>query len=520
MISLKPGDIMGYMGIGRNANAQKRWDDAIKEFDYVTKLSSNYSSGYSFRSEAYLAKEKWSEATDDIVTALTLDWDKKALYLAGTLKDPAFTTLISKLKVQSIKSPNEAKWPYIIGILYEQNKQYEKAVESYTTANSKDVNASVYERISLCNYELGDYDAALTSINQTLNMDSTDTDYLSLKADIFYERGDVKSAIAEWDKVLSLQPEFGFGYYRRGWFKELAGDLNGAVDDLSMAIVLDPEYSYSYVSRGEIYNKQGKKDLAEIDFKKVIELEDAPEKYDCIHYEYHGLGQNTKAIAAIESKIAQDPSDAGSYYDAACLYSRMKDKKNALLYLEKALNFGYKRFAHLNRDFDMDFIRNTDEFKSLIKKYQESNSSSTSDESQINSYKVMITTDIPFTKEDGVCNVKCSINNLPLHFVFDTGASDVTLSMVEATFMMKNGYLNSFDVVGSQKYMDANGNVSVGTVINLKNVKFGDLVLNNVRASVVRNQKAPLLLGQSILSRLGKIEIDNSNRVIKITHQK
>ena len=128
-----------------------------------------------------------------------------------------------------------------------------------------------------------------------------------------------------------------------------------------------------------------------------------------------------------------------------------------------------------------------------------------------------IISEIPFTKEDGICKVKCKINGLPLHFVFDTGASDVTLSMVEATFMMKNGYLSKNDVIGNQRYMDANGDVNVGTVINIKNVNFGGLDLNNIRASVVRNQKAPLLLGQSVLARLGKIEIDNAQKVIKIT---
>ena len=126
-------------------------------------------------------------------------------------------------------------------------------------------------------------------------------------------------------------------------------------------------------------------------------------------------------------------------------------------------------------------------------------------------------TEIPFTKESGVYKVKCKINGLPLHFVFDTGASDVTISMVEATFMMKNGYLTGNDVVGSQRYMDANGDVSVGTIINLRDVDFGGQSLINVRASVVRNQKAPLLLGQSVLGRLGKIEIDNGKSVIKIT---
>ena len=178
----------------RSANAQKRWDDAIKQFDYVTKLANDYSSGYSFRAESYIGKEKWTEATDDIVKALSLDWDRKALYLANTLKEPAFTMLVSKIKVQSAKSPNEATWPYIIGTMYEQSKQYTKAIEYYETANSKDVSPVIHQRISECHYELGDYEDALNSINQALNLDSTDLSYKVRKANIYYEMGDVKSS--------------------------------------------------------------------------------------------------------------------------------------------------------------------------------------------------------------------------------------------------------------------------------------------------------------------------------------
>lgn len=126
--------------------------------------------------------------------------------------------------------------------------------------------------------------------------------------------------------------------------------------------------------------------------------------------------------------------------------------------------------------------------------------------------------EIPFTKENGVCKVKCDINSLPLHFVFDTGASTVSISMVEATFMFKNGYLSRNDIIGSQNFIDANGNISVGTVIMLRSVKFGDEELTNVRASVVSNQVAPLLLGQSVLGRLGRIEIDNRKQVIRISN--
>ncbi len=522
MIELNPGDVMGYMGLGRNANEQRNWTEAIKQFDYVTKLSSDYSSGYSFRAESYIGLEKWNEATDDIVSALALEWDRKAMYLATTLKEPAFTMLVSKMKIQSVKSPNEARWPYVMGTMYQHEKQYKKAVEAYEEANKRNASPAILRWVAHCYSEMGLYENALNSIDQALNMDSTDLVNLERKANILYEMGNAKSAIDVYTQVLNTQPEYAFGYYRRGWFKELTGDFDGAIEDLSICVVLDPEESYAFETRGDIYLRQDKKELVEADFLKVIEIENTPEKYSCIHYAYQGLGQYDKAIEMMDSIIAREEDRAGSYYDAACLYSRMDNKQKALEYLEKSLELGYRRFAHIERDQDMDPIRDMEEFKALILKYKQSDVDGSSVRSEVEKSTISSTADIseiPFTKESGVYKVKCQINGLPLHFVFDTGASDVTLSMTEASFMMKNGYLSGNDVIGSQRYMDADGDISVGTVINLKDVNFGGQTLKNVRASVVRNQKAPLLLGQSVLGRLGKIEIDNQKRVLIIKPQ-
>lgn len=518
MIELDAGNTMGYMGLGRNANAQGKWTDAIKQFDYVTKLSSNYSQGYSFRSESYIGLEKWNEATDDIVKAISLDRNQRAQAIALTLTEPAFSMLISKMNIQSKKSPNDVIWPFIIAMMYETDGQYKKAIEYYASAAAKDASPFFYKWMSGCQRKIGDFEAALSSINQAISLDSTNLSYNDLKADILYDLGDVKLAIEELDDILSADPEYGSGYYQRGWIKAMERDFDGAIEDLTTANILEPDNSYTYIARADAYMKLGKKDLAEADYKKVIELESTPEDYDRIAYAYQGLGQNDKAIAAMDSIIARDSTDA--YYDAACLYSRMKEKGKALLYLEKSLESGYKNFAHIERDYDLDFIRDTEEFKALVQNYKTAQEFGKESSSNARQNKETVTTEVPFTKEDGICKVKCKINDLPLHFVFDTGASDVTLSMVEATFMMKNGYLSKKDVVGSQQYMDANGNVSVGTVISLRSVNFGELELNNIRASVVRNQKAPLLLGQSVLSRLGKIEIDNSKHVLKITHSR
>ena len=118
----------------------------------------------------------------------------------------------------------------------------------------------------------------------------------------------------------------------------------------------------------------------------------------------------------------------------------------------------------------------------------------------------------------GTFEIACDINGLPLQMIFDTGASDVTISSVEANFMLKNGYLSEKDVKGRKYYQIANGEISAGTVITLREVKIGDAVLKNVDASVVKSQKAPLLLGQSAMERFGTITIDNVNNKLLIKH--
>lgn len=520
IIKLNPGGVMGFMGIGRNRNAQKRWQEAIEQFNHVANLYSDYSSVYSFRAESYIGQEKWPEATDDIIKALALDGDNKAFSLMQELKGSAFELLKTKMKIQSTKNPNNAYWPYCIGVMHEHYEEYEKAIPFYMEAQRIDADDFTLRRISQCYYQLGDYHNALTNIQQAIDLDSTKVQYIPFKADILYEMGNSKAAIAEWDKHQVLYPEYGFGYYRRGWFKSLSGDEEGAIEDYNMCIALEPDASYAFASRGDAYSRLGKSEAAKADFLKVIEIEDTPEKYEFIHYAYQGLGDNEKAIEAIDTIIARNEDKKGNYYDAACMYSRMKSKEKALEYLEKSLESGYNRFAHIGIDHDMDFIRETTEFKSLMKKYEDIHNSKITKSTSSQTSNELITTEIPFTKENGICNVKCKINDLPLYFVFDTGASTVSLSMVEATFMMKNGYLNKKDVIGSQYFMDANGNINEGTVINIRKVDFGGLELENIRASVVRNQNAPLLLGQTVLNRLGRIEIDNESKVLKITYKK
>lgn len=518
MISLKEGDVMGYMGIGRNANAQKRYEDAIKQFDYVVKLEPNYSSAYSFRAESYIGLKKYNEAIDDVISALGIDRDRKAFYELQELADSAFEQTVAKLKVQKIKEPNEQSWDYDLGIVYERAAKYNKAIAYYKESLEKESNIITASRISSCYDDLGDYDKALEYCNQAIALDSVKANYLYEKANILDNAGRTQEAIKTMSDYIANTPDEPAGYYQRGWFKDHSGDIEGALEDYTMAITLQPNVAYAYLNRGVLYRLKGENAKAESDFKQVVRLDSIPEEAECSFYAYYYLGQKDKAIEILNTILDKDKK--GNCYDAACLYSVMGEKEKALSYLRQSLEDGYRRFAHIKRDRDLNNIRNTEEFKVLMKEYEEKHlqeiaADADGDDS---AYELKVE-EIPFTKEGGVCKVKCAINGLPLHFIFDTGAADVSISSVEATFMAKNDFLSSSDIIGKQNYQTADGNITEGTIINLKDVKLGSLHLNNIKASVVRNQAAPLLLGQSVLSKLGKIEIDNTKKVLRITHK-
>lgn len=518
MISLKEGDVMGYMGIGRNANAQKRYEDAIKQFDYVVKLEPNYSSAYSFRAESYIGLKKYNEAIDDVISALGIDRDRKAFYELQELADSAFEQTVAKLKVQKIKEPNEQSWDYDLGIVYERAAKYNKAIAYYKESLEKESNIITASRISSCYDDLGDYDKALEYCNQAIALDSVKANYLYEKANILDNAGRTQEAIKTMSDYIANTPDEPAGYYQRGWFKDHSGDIEGALEDYTMAITLQPNVAYAYLNRGVLYRLKGENAKAESDFKQVVRLDSIPEEAECSFYAYYYLGQKDKAIEILNTILDKDKK--GNCYDAACLYSVMGEKEKALSYLRQSLEDGYRRFAHIKCDRDLNNIRNTEEFKVLLKEYEEKHlqeiaADADGDDS---AYELKVE-EISFTQESGVCKVKCAINGLPLHFIFDTGATDVSISSVEATFMAKNDFLSSSDIIGKQNYQTADGNITEGTVINLKDVKLGSLHLNNIKASVVRNQAAPLLLGQSVLSKLGKIEIDNTKKVLRITHK-
>jgi len=121
---------------------------------------------------------------------------------------------------------------------------------------------------------------------------------------------------------------------------------------------------------------------------------------------------------------------------------------------------------------------------------------------------------IKMKQENGIYTTPCKVNGLQLRFIFDTGASNVSISLSEAIFMLKNGYLADTDLHGSTYSQIANGDIIENTSINIRELEIGGIKLFNVSAIIVHELSAPLLLGQSAIQKLGKIQLEDDELVI------
>lgn len=521
MLKIDEGDVAAMVGLSRNYMDQKKYEEAIKYIKMAESYDESYSEIYRFKMQILDKMGKTDESVDAALKYMEMD-DDASTSVVAEYAGKHYSYAVAKVKAEMNKENASSNWILLLTNLYEDHGDYAKAIELYDKVETEyGTNALINVYRANCYEEIGEYQKAIRDLTKALELQPGNEYILSLRGDTYRSAGMYDKAIADYSEAMEIDPSRSYCYYARGWSYELSGNDAKAMADYDAGIDLDKEFPYLFLSRGEQYKKQGKTELANADFEKVLDIETIAEDGSCRHYALHALGRDQEAIEWMDKIIENAPYYAGNWYDKACLLARMGRTDEALKALETAFEKGFRSFAHLEHDDDMDPLRNLPEYKALIKQYKGKPVEETSEEVVITPEAAeTLISEVQMKKmAGGTYEVPCSINGLPLKFIFDTGASDVTISSVEANFMLKNDYLAAKDFKGNRRYLTADGNISDGAVICIREVQVGDVTLKNIEASVVKNQKAPLLLGQSVLERFGSITIDNTETKLIIKHE-
>lgn len=519
MVKEDETDQAAMTGLARNMIQRENYAGAVRMLDASQKYGDDYSETYRFRSEAYDKMGETDKAIDDALLWFEKDEDAYDSAIIKLMMKHR-TYAIAKAKTSMKSSDSKDAWRVLLLSIYEEAGEYENAIKEYD-ALEEDYGKDefIYAHRADCYNKLGLTDMALSEIEKAIELEA-DYSNICSKGGILRTAGRYAEAIEVFDQAIEVDPLYAFAYYSKGWCHELSGDDDKAMECYDLGIDLDKEYAYIYLMRGQIHLKRGDKIKADEDFNTVLQLDTIVTDGSCRQYALHFLGRDDEADEWMQKLIDDEPYDMGHYYDKACLYSRMGRTDEAVKALETALEMGYCAFPHIENDDDMDAIRGRDDFRALIVKYKGKLAARIQKMGiDMTAVKEEQITEVPITrKAGGTFNVDCSVNGLALNMIFDTGASDVSISKVEADFMLKNNYLSMSDIKGKQYYQTADGGISEGTVITLKEVRIGDAVLHNVDASVVKSQKAPLLLGESVLQKFGTFTVDNINSKLIIKH--
>jgi len=110
----------------------------------------------------------------------------------------------------------------------------------------------------------------------------------------------------------------------------------------------------------------------------------------------------------------------------------------------------------------------------------------------------------------GHFNVEALVNGVPVRFLVDTGASDVTLSPRDA----KRIGLDQNSLNFNRPYRTANG-VVMGAPVTLPSIQIGPIKVRDVPGSVNGAPLGASLLGMSFLERLRGYQVENGTLILR-----
>ena len=105
-----------------------------------------------------------------------------------------------------------------------------------------------------------------------IGLGQTAHDYCK-KGNDYYDNGEYELAMENYNKAISINPDYPYAYCLRGDVYEDLKNYDYAIAEYTRAIQIDPEYKWAYLSRGSIYSNLKLYKAAITDFTIAVEID-------------------------------------------------------------------------------------------------------------------------------------------------------------------------------------------------------------------------------------------------------
>lgn len=360
---------------------QGRYDEADSLLEKIIRYEPQQTEAKRLHAVVKYVKEEWKEFIDEYIGFLSLDTDGDVQKLVDAAQHE-YAYALKAISEKTITTNAEVRY-YWLGVrarVFQSQNQYTEALADLDAmqAISGDtvVSPYIHYQRALCYYALYDFTEAAKSYTSVINYNRQHNK--PFDANLYYSRavcysntGEQDAAIADYTKVIENDINYAvYAYYGRGTVKdEELKDYDGALDDYNKGLLLDNENTGLLLYRGRLLLLQKQDTLcANTDFTRILTLDTVPVN-SLRQYALMYMGQYDEAIAWQNRILAGNP-EAGDYYDAACLYARMNKAEEALEYLKKAMENGYRGLHRISTDPDLESIRQLPAYEELLYSYR------------------------------------------------------------------------------------------------------------------------------------------------------
>ena len=238
--------------------------------------------------------------------------------------------------------------------------RYDEAIQAFDQAialNPDFIHLAYYGKGKVLGYGRK-YEAALASIEQATETEPNFTTAFLIKSSFLSKLNRFDEALVAIDKAISLQQDNANLYNQQGAILSSVERYSEAEAAYKQAIKFSPR-SIFYYNRGIVYDNQGRKDLALVDYNRAIYLN----PNDAQAHNNRGLlnfnqGKSELALNDYNLAILLNPRDPDAYYNRGNLYKDLEETDlalndyNSVILLDPKYAKAYNNRGNLYKDLE------------------------------------------------------------------------------------------------------------------------------------------------------------------------
>lgn len=344
--------------IGRNVLAMDDYVLSIQYFNQAVKAKPYLADPYYYRGLAKLMLEDYRGAEADCSLAIERNKYKVEPYRVrgfARMRLGKDSLAILDFDRGLEYSPRDKYFMYYKGISQSQLSRYAEADSTMSVMLHEYPRFTEgYTARAQIHLLASDTVAALSDIQQSLELGSTEPGPYLMRADISLKRGDWSQACADLDKVITMSPREGDLYVNRAYARYNADDWVGAMADYNYALDLDPENRPARYNRALLRSQVQDLEGSLVDFTKILEWDpdDFATRYNrgLVNME---LDRWRAALADFQAIARRYPRFYPVYYAMSQCYRAMGNEKAAVDMFFKA-NDLIDKYTDNPRRFQLD----------------------------------------------------------------------------------------------------------------------------------------------------------------------